>query len=221
MRPLHAYLVVLTILTIAVAPFPTGQLLIDAPLPTPIPQRQTILGYERTEFGPGWGHPTGLANPPAAAAAGAAAHAGCDTRDVVLALAFNQDCHIPWSRWHAAPVSDPYTGQSLTPGEVEIDHILPVSAAWDLGAHAWTPAQRVAFYNDTRNLVAVASDVNQAKGDKLPSEWMPPNPRAGCAYGRRLILVAKHYALPLPEADLRSARRACAGVRGLAARREL
>lgn len=208
MRPFHAYLAALTILTIAIAPFPTGQSLIDAPLPT-IPQRHTVLGYDRTAFGPGWGRPAGET---------------CGTREVVLAAAFSADCAVPWAQWDAhavAPITDPYTGKPLLPGEVEIDHILPVSAAWDLGAHAWTPAQRVAFYNDTRNLVAVASDVNQSKGDKLPSEWMPPNSRAGCAYGRRLVGVAKHYALPLPEPDLRAVRRACAGVQGLVSRREL
>ena len=104
---------------------------------------------------------------------------------------------------------------------MEIDHILPVSAAWDLGAHRWDAATRERFYNDPRNLVAVSSAANQAKGDKLPSEWMPTDRRARCAYGRRLVDVAKHYALPLPRADLRAVRRACSGVAGLLARGEL
>ena len=65
------------------------------------------------------------------------------------------------------------------------------------------------------------AEANQAKGDKLPSEWMPDAWRSRCAYGRRMVDVAKQYALPLPKADLRAVRRACSGVAGLVARREL
>ena len=104
---------------------------------------------------------------------------------------------------------------------MEIDHILPVSAAWDLGAHRWDAATRARFYNDPANLIAVSAEANQAKGDKLPSEWMPDARRSRCAYGRRMVDVAKQYALPLPKADLRAVRRACSGVAGLVARREL
>lgn len=207
MKPFHTYLFALAALTLASAPFPTGRLLYDAP--PSLPQRTTVLGYDRLEFGPGWGRHSGTS---------------CDTRAVVLADAFGQDCAVPWMSWSAQDVSqvrDPYTGAPLAPGDVEIDHILPVSAAWDLGAHAWTPAQRAAFYNDTANLIAVSASANQAKGDKLPSEWMPPDRRAGCGYGVRMVAVAKQYALPLPEADVRAVKRACSGITGLVARREL
>lgn len=207
------YLGLLTAATIAAAPFPTPLSRIDAPV---IPQRATVLGYDRTEFGPGWG--------PAAP--------GCDTRAAVLARDFHADCTHHWRTWGTGPaghpatptmptIEDPYTGSPLSPADVEIDHILPVSAAWDLGAHRWDQAARSAFYNDPANLIAVSSAVNQAKGNKLPSEWMPPRRRARCAYGHRLVAVAKHYALPLPAADVRAIRRACAGVSGLLAAREL
>lgn len=195
------YLGLLTAATIALIPFPTPHSRIDV---TVIPQRATVLGYDRTEFGPGWG--------PAAP--------GCDTREVVMARDFGADCTQPWRSWTGA-TTDPYTGAPLLPSEVEVDHILPVSAAWDLGAHRWDPATRVAFYNDTMNLIAVSSTVNQAKGNKLPSEWMPPKRRARCAYGHRVVAVAKQYALPLPAADARAIRRACSGVSGLISSRQL
>ncbi|OEY23326.1 DUF1524 domain-containing protein [Corynebacterium sp. Marseille-P4321] len=196
------YLAVLIVATTAVVPFPTPRSHIEAPL---VPQRATVVGYDRAEFGPGWGRANG----------------GCTTREAVLADAYGQECAVTWMAWDTAEIADPYTGQPMAPADVEIDHILPVSAAWDLGAHTWAPHERAAFYNDQRNLIAVSSKANQAKGDKLPSEWMPTDRRAGCAYGRRLVNVAKQYALPLPEADLKAVRRACSGIAGLAARREL
>jgi len=199
---MRQYLLILSALTVLVVPFPTGQLPIDVPT---VPHRTTILGYDRAEFGPGW----------------AAGTRGCDTRAAVMAAAFDADCAQPWQQWDDPRVVDPYTGDFLLPHDVEVDHILPVSAAWDLGAHRWDVATRERYYNDPRNLVAVSSKANQAKGDKLPSEWMPTDRRSRCAYGRRMVDVAKHYALPLPRADLRAVRRACSGVAGLLSRGEL
>lgn len=208
---MRTYLTLLTALTLLVVPFPTGRLPIDVPT---VAHRTTILGYERAEFGPGW----------------AAGPDRCDTRTRVMASAFSAsnassassaDCARPWSQWDVEAVPDPYTGSPLLPHDVEIDHILPVSAAWDLGAHRWDAATRVRFYNDPTNLIAVSSAANQAKGDKLPSEWMPEARRSRCAYGHRMVDVAKHYALPLPRADMRAIRRSCSGVAGLIARREL
>lgn len=199
---MRRYLLILSALTVLVVPFPTGRLPSDVPT---VPHRTTILGYDRTEFGPGW----------------ADGDRGCDTRAAVMAAAFSQDCTRPWPQWEADSVADPYTGETLLPHEVEIDHILPVSAAWDLGAHRWDSAQRMRFYNDPRNLVAVSSAANQAKGDKMPSEWMPAARRSRCAYGRQMVHVAKQYALPLPRSDVRAIKRSCSGVAGLMSRRVL
>lgn len=199
---MRTYLALLSVLTLLVLPFPVRQLRLDVPS---VPHRTTILGYDRAEFGPGW----------------ASGPDRCDTRTRVMAAAFGTDCTRPWPQWEAAAVPDPYTGDPLLPHDVEIDHILPVSAAWDLGAHRWDAATRTRFYNDPANLIAVSAEANQAKGDKLPSEWMPDAWRSRCAYGRRMVDVAKQYALPLPKADLRAVRRACSGVAGLVARREL
>ena len=39
---------------------------------------------------------------------------------------------------------------------VQIDHIVPLALAWDLGARNWTDEMRVRFANDPANLLAVA-----------------------------------------------------------------
>lgn len=204
---MRLYLALLTLCTIAIAPFPTGLLRIDVPSP---PIRHTVLGYDRTAAFGTW----------------APLSDGCDTRTTAMAHAWQQagaavSCHIPYAAWDAAPIRDPYTGQPISPADVELDHLYPLAAAWDMGAYAWPHEKRLAFANDPANLIVTSSAANQAKSDMLPSEWLPPERRARCAYARQLADVAKHYALPLPAPDQRAMRRACAGFQGLASRRFL
>ena len=202
------YLAILTVATLFIAPFPTPRSHIAAGSGPP---RATVLGYSREEFGQGWAD-TGN---------------GCTTRTEALALAFGGDgvasisCSTPYTSWGAAPIDDPYTGTAITPADVELDHLIPLSAAWDLGAHAWPRRTRIAFANDPRNLVVVSAAANQEKSDQLPSEWMPPARRKRCAYSHRLADVAQAYRLVLPAEDLRAMRRSCAGFSGLIGTRSL
>ncbi|AIT60811.1 HNH endonuclease family protein [Corynebacterium doosanense] len=151
------------------------------------PQRRRVLGYEREEFGPGWG-----------------SIGACTTREAIMVSHFDgRDCHS------AGSAPDLYTGHPMNADDVEIDHVIPLSAAWDLGAYAWDDATRVRFANDPTNLVATASAINQDKSDQLPSAWLPPDAGARCWYSRRVARVAASYALALPEADVSTMRRQC------------
>lgn len=196
------YLVILLVLTALTVPFPTGLLLIDAPL-TP---RFTTTGYQRqVAFGPGW----------------AVGPAGCDSREEAMANAWATPCSVPYRDWDVGPIRDPYTGEDLLPGDVEIDHLYPLSAAWDMGAHSWPQDKRIAFANDPLNLVVTSSRANQSKSDALPGEWMPPDRRARCAYSRQITAVAAKYGLPFTPEDQRTMRRSCGGFQGLISRRYL
>lgn len=77
-----------------------------------------------------------------------------------------------------------YDGRTYTsPQQLQVDHMVPVSEAWDSGAHRWTQARRVSFYNDlgvAYALNAISGTLNQAKADKGPEAWMPPANR--CRY---------------------------------------
>ncbi|KAB1657244.1 HNH endonuclease [Pseudoclavibacter chungangensis] len=82
---------------------------------------------------------------------------------------------------------DPYTGSTIafqrgqaTSSAVQIDHIVPLAAAWTGGANTWDDAAREAFANDPANLQAVDGASNGAKGQMLPGEWMPPNAAFAC-----------------------------------------
>ncbi|MDR7329068.1 HNH endonuclease family protein [Corynebacterium guangdongense] len=153
-------------------------------------QRVRVLGYERERFG-GW-----------------SPREGCTTREHVIAAQLEQPapaCDLP----RHAVGTDPYTGGTFTVGGTEVDHIFPLSAAWDAGAHAWSDARRHSFANDPANLVAVDGGVNQEKSDLMPSQWSPSDRSARCWYARRLAGVAASYQLSLSEEDRRALRRMC------------
>lgn len=109
----------------------------------------------------------------------------------------------------AAGDVDPYSGEPLDTSTAEVDHILPLSAAWDLGAHSWSALERINFANDPVNLVLVSRGENQRKSDQLPSQWLPSDKSARCWYTERLFTVAALYDLPLPETDIRAGQHSC------------
>ena len=201
MTHFRAYLCALVLATVAVVPFPTPRSLIDVPV-NPHPRR-TVLGYERSFFGDGWG----------------TQRSGCTTREAVMASAWEvESCVVPYRQWDMSstePFTDPYTDELLDPADVEIDHIIPLRAAWDAGAHAWPEDKRLAFANDPLNLVVTSRTANQAKSDSLPSEWLPPDTKVRCSYSRRIAAIARSYDLALPKPDVRTMRRQCSGMRGL------
>lgn len=112
-------------------------------------------------------------------------------------------------------LNDPYTGETITFTRVsegyqpvQVDHIIPLAAAWYTGAAQWSDDTRLQFANDPLNLQITTA--NQVKGDSTPSSWMPPhNP---CDYATRYIQIAHTYDLGLAPDDitaLRSALTSC------------
>ena len=112
---------------------------------------------------------------------------GCDTRQEVLIaeslvpVEFSSGCTVSGGEWYSW-----YDGATWTaPSDVDIDHLVPLSEAWQSGAHAWTAEQRRAFANDldvSVALEAVTDNVNASKGDRDPAGWMPPLADVGCRY---------------------------------------
>ncbi len=153
------------------------------------PERITVLGYDRSRFG-GW------------TAAGTASGAG-DTRDAVLAEWFSG----------SPTIADPYTGEDVAADGVDVDHVYPLAAAWDFGAHAWDARARREFANDAAlNLVPVTSAVNREKSDLTPAEWLPPARELRCGYSVRYLRVAVAWELPVSVADWTAMAGAC-GIR--------
>jgi hypothetical protein len=78
---------------------------------------------------------------------------------------------------------------------VQIDHVVPLGLAWQLGAPQWTLGKRVTFANDPAELLAVNGALNQAKGDSGPDSWLPPDRSYRCTYVIRFTRVAYTYGL--------------------------
>jgi hypothetical protein len=145
---------------------------------------------------------------------------GCNTRyevliaEAVTAPTVGSGCTLSGGRWFSY-----YDGLYWTaPADLDIDHFVPLAEAWDSGARNWTTAQRQAFANDlgdARTLVAVTDNVNQAKGDKDPAEWMPPVSGVHCRYIGEWAAVKTRWGLTVDSAEksaLTSMANSCSNV---------
>ncbi|QDQ11322.1 HNH endonuclease family protein [Streptomyces spectabilis] len=128
----------------------------------------------------------------------------CNTREVVLKrdgenVQQDGSCAAVSGTWKSAYDNATWTQAS----DLDIDHVVPLSEAWKSGANAWTQAQRQAFANDLGRpqLIAVTDNVNQAKGDKDPAEWLPPASSYHCYYARMWVDVKQHYNLTVDPAE--------------------
>lgn len=144
-------------------------------------------GYDRDLFGPAWSDVD--AN-------------GCDTRNDILrrdltdiVIKTDSDGCVVAS----GTLDDPYTATTIffvqgpDSADVQIDHVVALSAAWRTGAQQWTATTRKAFANDPLNLLAVDGPTNAAKGDSDAAEWLPPNTAYRCAYVARQVAVKVKY----------------------------
>ncbi len=87
-------------------------------------------------------------------------------------------CYVSTGVWN-----DPFSGKPLTrASDLDVDHIIPLKWANDHGGGAWASDKKEHFANDPINLLAVDDGLNQSKGAKGPSEWMPPNHHFRCEY---------------------------------------
>jgi hypothetical protein len=163
-----------------------------------LPVRIRNYDYHRDAFGDTWTDD----NP------APGGHNGCDTRNDILDRDLVDKTYVSIKRCPKAVATgtlhDPYTNAivAFTRGAqigaaVQIDHIVPLALAWDLGARNWTDEMRVRFANDPANLIAVEGQANQDKGDKEPAVWMPPNHAFWCQYSVQFANVLRGYGLPV------------------------
>lgn len=110
----------------------------------------------------------------------------------------NKACYIKSGVW-----VDPYSGETFTkPGDLDVDHTVPLNAAAKMGAQSWSPEQREIFANDLQYVLVVTSaKQNRAKGAKTPSEWMPEKKEAHCDYAKIYLEIVNKYKLNLTQAD--------------------
>jgi Protein of unknown function (DUF1524) len=178
-----------------------------------IPVRLRGFDYRRDAFGDTW-----TDDNPAPGGGN-----GCDTRNDILERDLIDKSYVAIKRCPTAvatgTLNDPYTNAvvAFTRGNqvgasVQIDHIVPLALSWDLGARHWPEDLRLRFANDPANLIAVAGQANQDKGDSEPAQWMPPNRAFWCQYAVQFAAVLRGYRLPVDQpsaAVLRDAASSC------------
>lgn len=170
----------------------------------PVKGRAPTTGYKRTQFGDGW-----------------QTISGCDTRNIILARDMideivSDDCKVMSGVLH-----DPYTGREITfvrgadtSQEVQIDHVVALSDAWQKGAQQLTEKERITLANDPLELLAVEGAANQQKSNGDAATWLPSNKAFRCQYVARQIAVKVKYTLWVTSAERDAMLRVLAGCPG-------
>lgn len=156
----------------------------------PTKGRAAKTGYTRAQFGQAWADVD---------------RNGCDTRNDILKRDLTgevfkgktHDCVVL-----SGTLVDPYSGETInfvrgnvTSMEVQIDHVVALSNAWQTGAFKLTLEQRTAMANDPLNLLAVKGKLNSQKGDSDAATWLPPLKSYRCDYVSRQVAVKLKYKL--------------------------
>jgi hypothetical protein len=152
--------------------------------------RAPKTGYTRAQFGPAWADVD---------------RNGCDTRNDILkrdltAITYRaktRNCVV-----ESGTLVDRYSGETInfvkgniSSMEVQIDHVVALSNAWQTGAFKLTADQRKALSNDPLNLFAVKGRLNSQKGDGDAATWLPPLKSFRCSYVAQQIAVKAKYSL--------------------------
>ena len=106
----------------------------------------------------------------------------------------------------AGNLADPYSGTAIAftkahATAIQIDHVVPLHDAWELGAWSWSQRQRVDYANDPTVLLAVSGPLNESKGDRLADAWTPLNTGEWCDYAQRTVAIHARYQLPLTASE--------------------
>jgi len=153
--------------------------------------------YARTQYGDGW-----------------TTTKGCDSRNIILNrdmkdVVVDESCRVT-----KGTLNDPYTGHVIsfargtdTSDNVQIDHVVALSNAWQTGAQQLTRQKRIELANDPLELLAVDGPTNQAKGDGDAATWLPPNKAFRCQYVARQIAVKVKYTLWVTSAEKQAMQR--------------
>jgi hypothetical protein len=167
--------------------------------------RAPKTGYDRDKFGSPWADTDSN---------------GCSTRDDILKRDLKEvkfsdgDCKV--SSGILDP--DPYTNKDVTfvrgRSQVDIDHVIALSDAWQKGAQQWDASKRIALANDPLNLLAVDAGPNRSKGEGDTATWLPPNKAYRCAYVAGQVAVKKKYGLWVTEAEKAAMKRVLSGCPG-------
>jgi len=168
----------------------------------PVKGRAPKTGYSRERFGSAWADTDSNS---------------CDTRDDILKRDLKDvkftggTCKVSYGLLDP----DPYSGKEITyrrgRSQVDIDHVVALSDAWQKGAKYWNAGKRIALANDPLNLIAVDASTNRGKGDGDAATWLPPDTAYRCTYVATQVAVKKKYGLWVTSAEKAAMKKVLAG----------
>lgn len=163
--------------------------------------RAPKTGYDRDLFGDRWSDDVNVE----------LGRNGCDTRNDILRRDLVDVVIKPGSngcKVLSGVLNDPYTGITVdfqrgpdTSDDIQIDHVVALSDAWQTGAQQMDPSARQNFANDPLNLQTTLGWVNQEKGDGDAATWLPPNTSYRCTFVTRIVEVKAAYRLWVTQAE--------------------
>ena len=153
--------------------------------------RAPKTGYKRTEFYKTWPNID-----------------GCNLRQRIIKREVGDSAKLDGCDVVAGTFVEPYTGETRTYNSkaefsknIQIDHIVALSDAWQKGAQNLSSERRYELATDPLNLVAADSSANQQKSDGDAATWLPKNKAFRCQYVARQVSVKKKYALWVSQAE--------------------
>ncbi|WP_308495786.1 GmrSD restriction endonuclease domain-containing protein [Kocuria sp. cx-455] len=165
----------------------------------PVKGRAPKTDYSREQFGARWSDTD---------------RNGCDTRNDILRRDLTDVAVAPGTQGCkvlSGDLTSPFTGEFIdfvagvqTSSDVQIDHVVALSDAWQKGAQNVDADRRTQFANDPLNLLAVDGPSNSAKGDGDAATWLPPAKEFRCEYVARQITVKQRYELWVTDAEKRA-----------------
>ena len=115
-------------------------------------------------------------------------------------------CYVEKGDW-----VDPYTGKEFTDAKlVQIDHMVPLKAAYLAGAYDWPWKKRCAYTNfmgNSYHLIPIEGVINAKKSDMSPDQWLPPNTAYHCQYVANWLHVKAIWQLKIAEAEAQGIKR--------------
>lgn len=155
----------------------------------PVKGRAPRTGYSRSQFGQPWADVD---------------RNGCDTRNDVLRRDLTGLVLKPGTngcKVVGGVLPDPYSGAEVALADIQVDHVVALSDAWQKGAQQLDATQRLALANDPLNLQPTLGSVNQQKSDSDAASWLPPVRGYRCSYVARQVAVKARYGLWVTPAE--------------------
>ena len=114
----------------------------------------------------------------------------------LIAMTFKTErqCEVATGRWFGV-----FTASTVTiPGELDIDHLVPLKQAHDSGGWTWDKERKRQYANsldDPDHLIAVTASANRSKGSRGPDAWKPADRSYWCEYATDWVRVKNTWGL--------------------------